>query len=94
MSNLQEHSWRSWRFDKMPKSALGDDLYSLIYFLEMRLGIESVSDWGKVSSGHIEHGRQLIERYGGLLEALKFVYPNESFATTAYKGRLFPLSSL
>lgn len=78
-----EVEWLPWQFSRLPTSmrAQGDLLNQAIKYAEKTLGITEPKTWRRVGSDQLAQLgiAKVISSHGGLMNALKRVYPNESW---------------
>lgn len=79
-SIFPEHSWRSWRFSRVPQNLqlTDDELREMINDIAKHLHIKDMDEWYRVSMNQIELlvNRSVINNHGGLPHLLSRVYPD------------------
>lgn len=95
VNSFPEHPWQIWRFNRVPKHYWDNPghIRDAIYGLADLLGIHSYStqakgqfdgnldDWYRVTYQQIHaYGcKALVDRFGGIIPLLSFVYPNHNW---------------
>lgn len=84
-----EHEWHMWRFFRAPRMFWhsADNQRKFMGWLEESLGFQSKEDWYKIQVKDIESrgGKQLVERYGSVLELVRSVYPEHDWQIKRFR---------